>query len=114
MSGVNAGTIDAMSKKRNNSVGKEMKRGEQKVWAGGSWFPRNSRCIPKGQGGATRLAVEGASPWVIQSEWRWPSDEFMVYTRANMEDLIWVSRIFHKRSGAPAAGNRCKTLCGVK
>ena len=44
-------------------------------------------------GGATKLVARGVPEAVIKKEGRWPSDSFMVYFRANMEDPFWVSDV---------------------
>lgn len=60
---------------------------EKKGKVGGSWLVPEELDLHSGRfGGATRLAVMGAKPRVMQRDGKWLSDTFMVYVRANMDD----------------------------
>ena len=61
--------------------------------AGARLIPEEFAFHSRRIGGATRLAARGVPEVVIKKEERWPSDSFIVYARANMEDPVWVSEV---------------------
>lgn len=69
---------------------------------GGGLFP--TECAPHSgrMGGATRPAVMGAQPWVIEKKRMWESQALRAYVRSTMDYPLWVSGVSIGRKGTPS------------